>query len=106
MMKKAICVLIIIALLMLSSCGSGPFTSTTSMLIVIEKGHSSDYKEYWIKAYDPNNHAEEEAFKIVIQEDMVWHLIEKNKEYFTSYSKEGNKPWVLDQIEHTKTHKE
>ncbi|MCM3619773.1 hypothetical protein M3936_19565 [Sutcliffiella horikoshii] len=105
-MKKAFRILIIIALLMLSSCGTGPFTSTTSMLTVIEKGYSSDYKEYWIKAYDPNHHAEEEAFKIVIQEEMVWHLIEKNKEYFSSYSKEGDKPWVLDQIEHTKIQKE
>ena len=50
--------------------------SITSTLIVIEKGHSSDNKEYWIKAYDPNNQNKEEAFKIVIQEEMVWNLIE------------------------------
>ena len=91
---------------MLTSCGKGPFTSTTSMLIVIDKGHSSDYKEYWIKAYDPNNQAKEEAFKIVVQEEMVWHLIEENKEYFSSYGKKGDNPWVLEQIEHTDIEKE
>ncbi|TYS70500.1 hypothetical protein FZC76_00985 [Sutcliffiella horikoshii] len=76
------------------------------MLVVIEKGYSSDYKEYWIKAYDPNNHSKEEAFRIVVQGEMVWNLIEKNKEYFSSYSREADKPWILDQIEHTKTEKE
>ena len=81
---------------MLTSCSKGPFTSTTSMLIVIDKGHSSDYKEYWIKAYDPKNQAKEEAFKIVVQEEMVWHLIEENKVYFSSYAKEGDNPWVLE----------
>ena len=98
-MKKALILLITVVLLVLASCG-GPFTSTTSMLIVIEKGHSNDYKEYWIKAYDPNNQTKEEAFKIVVQEEMAWNLIEEDKEYFSSYAKEGDKPWVLEQIEH------
>ena len=98
-MKKALILLITVVLLVLASCG-GPFTSTTSMLIVIEKGHSSDYTEYWIKAYDPNNQTKEEAFKIVVQEEMAWNLIEEDKEYFSSYAKEGDKSWVLEQIEH------
>ncbi|MBD8068082.1 hypothetical protein [Bacillus sp. PS06] len=104
-MKKVYC-FIIIVLIMLASCDRGPFTSTTSQLIVMEKGHSSDYKEYWIKAYDPNNQGKEEAFKVVVQEEMVWHLIEKDKEYFSSYTKEGDKPWVLEQIEHVEIEKE
>ena len=76
------------------------------MLIVIEKGHSDDYKEYWIKAYDRNNQTKVQAFKIVVQEVMVWNLIEENKEYFSSYAKKGDKPWVLEQIEHTGIKKE
>lgn len=104
-MRKISSFLIIIVLLFLTSCG-GPFTSNVSMLIVIEKGNSSDSKEYWIKAYDPNNQTKEETYKIVIQEEMVWNLIEENKEYFASYSKEGDKPWILEQIEHIEIEKE
>lgn len=104
-MKKASILMITVILLVLASCG-GPFTSTTSMLFVIEKGHSSDYKEYWVKAYDPNNQTKEEAFKIVVQEEMVWNLIEEDKEYFSLYSKEGDKSWVLEQIEHIENQKE
>ena len=69
--------------------------------MVIEKGYSSDNKEYWIKAYDPNNQNKEEAFKIVIQEEIVWNLIEKDKEYFSLYSKKGDNPWVLEHIEYS-----
>ncbi len=64
--------------------------------MVNEKGYSSDNKEHWIKAYDPNNQNKEEAFKIVIQEKMVWNLIEERKEYFAMYSKEGDTPSVLE----------
>lgn len=104
-MKKATILMIIVALLVLASCG-GPFISTTSMLIVIEKGRSSNYKEYWVKAYDPNNQTKEEAFKIEVQEEMVWNLIEEDKEYFSLYSKEGDKSWVLEQIEYIENQKE
>ena len=89
----------------MKKCG-GPFISTTSMLIVIEKGYSSDYKEYWVKAYDPNNQTKEEAFKIEVQEEMVWNLIEEDKEYFFLFSKEGDKSWVLEQIEYIENQKE
>ncbi|MFT4417025.1 hypothetical protein ACLM5H_24485 [Fredinandcohnia humi] len=72
------------------------------MIIVNKKGHSSDYKQYWIKAYDPNNQTKAEAFKIVVQEEMVWNLMEENNEYFALYTKEGVKPWIVEQIEVTK----
>lgn len=85
---------------MLTSCEE-IFTSTASSLIVVEKGNSKDYKEYWINAYDPNNQTKDETFKIVVKEEMVWNLIEDNKEYFASYSKKGKKPWFLEQIENT-----
>ena len=44
--------------------------------------------------YWPNNHGKEEAYKIFVSDEMVWNLIEKNKEYFSSYSKEGDTPWI------------
>jgi hypothetical protein len=98
-MKKTSSIILLFVLLILTSCG-GSNISTTSYLEVTEKGHSSSYKEYWIKAYDPSNNAEDRAFKITVNEEMVWNLIEEDKEYFTSYSKEGNESWILDQIEH------
>lgn len=98
-MKKYLSVLIIFFLLVLAACGEPP-TSTSSFLIVIKKGHSSDYKEYWVEAYDPNNQTKAESFKILVQEEMVWNLIEENKEYFSLYAKKGDNPWALEQIEH------
>lgn len=98
-MKRILHVVIILVICVLSACG-GPHTSTTSMLLVVDKGHSSDYEEYWIQAYDPNNQTKEEAFKIIVEEEMVWNLIEEEKEYFSTYKKKGNKPLKLTAIEH------
>ncbi|CAG7658115.1 hypothetical protein ACFQI7_36510 [Paenibacillus allorhizosphaerae] len=36
----------------------------------------------------------------MIEELMVWNLIETDKTYFATYYKEGNKPWGLTQIAH------
>jgi len=47
-MKKTFGLFIILFTLMLASCGG---VSTTSTLMVIEKGYSSNNKEHWIKAY-------------------------------------------------------
>ncbi|WP_088102945.1 hypothetical protein [Halalkalibacter urbisdiaboli] len=105
-MKKTLGWLILVIFLLASCGGNGPYTSTASMLIVTEKGHSSDYKEYWIKAYNPNTQTKEEAFKIIVQEVMVWNLIEVNKEYFSTYAKEDDKPWILEQIEHKEIEKD
>lgn len=96
-MKQTFGLFIILFTLMLASCGG---VSTASTLMVIEKGYSSDNKEHWIKAYDPNNQNKEKAFKIVIQEKMVWNLIEKDKEYFAMYSKKGDNPSVLEDIQY------
>lgn len=98
-MKKTSFFIFLFVIWILTSCG-GPNTSTTSFLKITEKGHSNNYQEYWIKAYDPNNHTEDEAFKIIVDEVMVWNLIEENKKYFTTYTKSGNNPWILIQIEH------
>ncbi|QPC45618.1 hypothetical protein [Mangrovibacillus cuniculi] len=90
---------LIFTLFILSSC-IGPYTSTTSAIFIIDKGHSADYEEYWIKAYDPNNQEEYEAMKIIVKERMAWNLIEVNKEYFSTYSKKGENPWILVNIQH------
>ncbi|MEK4244378.1 hypothetical protein MKZ20_03430 [Psychrobacillus sp. FSL K6-2684] len=66
-MKKTLIFILLCVSMVLTSC-VGPYTSTTSYLKIMEKGHSDNYKEYWIKAYDPNNDTEEDAFKIVVNE--------------------------------------
>ena len=96
-MKKTFGLFIILFTLILASCGG---ISTASTLMVIEKGQSNNNKEYWIKAYDPNNQDKEEAFKIMIEEKMVWKLIEEGQEYFALYSEKGNNLRVLEDIQH------
>ena len=99
-MKKIPSLLVIfIFLLVVTACG-GPYTSTSSNLYVVKKAHSKDDKEAWIIAHDPNNITEKKEIKIMVQEPMVWNLIEVNKTYFSSYSKKGANPWILEQIEH------
>jgi hypothetical protein len=97
-MKKIASSLIIFFLLVIAACG-GPYSTTTSELYVVEKGYSKDYKEAWIIAFNPNEKTKQEKIKIMIEEPMVWNLIEINKSYFTSYSKKGDNPWILEQIE-------
>jgi hypothetical protein len=75
-------------------------TNTTSDLKVISKGHSKDFKEYYIKVYDPNNQTKNMAFKIDIKDLTAWNLIEVNRDYIAVYDKTGNKNWFLKQIEH------
>lgn len=96
-MKKALVLFIILFTLLLASCGGG---STASSLMVIEKGQSNNNKEYWIKGYNPNNPNKEETFQIMIKEKMVWNLIEEDKEYFAMYSNKGDRPGVLENIQH------
>lgn len=99
-MKKSLNLLIIFSIIIITGCTGTPHTSTTSQLFVVEKGHSDDYKEYWIMAFDPNNQTKEEAFKIVVENEMAWNLMEVNRKYFASYQKKGENPWVLMQMEH------
>lgn len=51
-------------------------------------------------AFDPNNQVKEESFKIVVEDELAWNLIEANRKYFANYQKKGNQTWVLTQIEH------
>ncbi|RKD22996.1 hypothetical protein BEP19_12250 [Ammoniphilus oxalaticus] len=87
------------SLLLLSACGE-THSSTTSMLIITEKGQCGN--QQWIKAYDPNNQSSAETFKLMVEQELNWSLIEVDREYFTTYSRKGNKPWILNQIEYPK----
>jgi hypothetical protein len=96
-MKETHILLLIVGLLLLSSCGHISSTTSASMLVVTEKGHTSD-KEYWIKAYDPNNQTKEEAFKLVVDNEILWENIEIDEEYASTYVKKGDQPWILIEI--------
>lgn len=88
----------IFVLLLLSSCGNVSSTTySASMLVVTEKSHTSD-KEYWIKAYDPNNQTKEEAFKLVIADEVLWETVEVDEEYSSKYVKKGEQLWKLMEI--------
>ena len=100
-MKKTIILALLLFLLILSACGQiNKYTSTTSYLQIAEKGFSDDYKEAWIIAFDPNNKNKNESIKIIVAEPMVWNLIEVDKTYFASFSKESDTDWKLQEIEH------
>jgi hypothetical protein len=75
-------------------------TSTTSDILIKEKGYSEDFADAWIMVVDPNDPSSKNEFKIKVQEPMVWNLIEEGKTYFSSYTKKGEDDWVLEQIEH------
>jgi hypothetical protein len=96
-MKKTHSLLMIVGLLLLCSCGHISSTTSASMLVVTEKGQTSD-KEYWIKAYDPNNQTKEEAFKLVVDNEILWENIEVDDEYTSTYVKKGDQPWILMEI--------
>ena len=96
-MKKTFGFCIIFFTLILASCGG---VSTASTLIVIEKGQSDNNKEYWIKAYDPNNQNKEDAFKIWYKKRWFGTLPEEDKEYFAMYAEKGDNLQVLENIQH------
>lgn len=98
-MKKISCLLTFIFHLVVTACG-GPFSTTTSELYVVKKAHSKDYENAWIIAFDLNSITGKKEIKIMVKEPMVWNLIEVKKTYLTTYSKEGDNPWVLEQIAH------
>jgi hypothetical protein len=94
-----ILLLILVIIIFTVGCSTqGTTTSTTSDILVKEKGYSEDFTEAWIIVVNPNDTSTKGEFKIVVEEPMVWNLIEENKIYFSSYKKEAEKDRVLIQI--------
>ncbi|XEC94493.1 hypothetical protein AB6A23_24805 [Paenibacillus tarimensis] len=58
---------------------TGQNTSTTSYLKISEKKYSDDYKEAWIMAYNPYDSKRKDSIKIIVEDLMVWNLIEKTE---------------------------
>lgn len=102
-MKKILIYIFAISLLVLTSCEQTTKQtmkySTFSTIKVIDKGHNDKLKQYWIKAYDPNNQTIDNAFKIIVDDENLWNLIEVNRQYVADYNKEEHNPWKLQQIE-------
>ncbi|MEH7094480.1 hypothetical protein [Neobacillus vireti] len=97
-MKKIPILITFIFLLIVTACG-GPYLSKTSELYILKKAHSEDDQKAWIIAFDPNSITGKKKTTIMVKEAMVWNLIEVNKTYLITYSKKGDNPWVLEQIE-------
>jgi len=87
-----------IFILFMTAC-SGNNYSSASMFTVVEKGYAEDYSEAWIIGFDP---AEDEQvnIKVMVDDFMIWNLIEENRTYFTTFVKKGENPWHLEQINH------
>jgi hypothetical protein len=75
------------------------YISTTSYIMVKEKQYSKDFKNNWIIADDPNS-KEKRDFKIIINNPIIWNLIESDREYFASYHKSGSSEYIIGQLEH------
>jgi hypothetical protein len=100
MKRSFVVILTLLTLIIGCSVGGAPYTSATSEITVLDKEYSSDYKNAWIIAYDPNNSTEGESFKVVVKEPMVWNLIVSGSTYFASYHKKGDGMWELKQVAH------
>ncbi|WNQ11947.1 hypothetical protein MJA45_02490 [Paenibacillus aurantius] len=74
-----------------------PYTSVGSFIKIIDKAHSTDGRESWVMAYDPNSPTPV-PFKIVIDNPMVWNLLEKDREYIASYLKKGEGDYHIEQV--------
>lgn len=96
---KLLSIIFLITLSMVGCSTQEAITSTTSDILVKEKGYSEDYTETWIIVNNPNDMETKEEYKIIVEEPMVWNLIEVNKIYFSSYVKKGENDRVLSQIE-------
>ncbi|WP_339314473.1 hypothetical protein [Paenibacillus sp. FSL R10-2734] len=68
--------------MLMVGCNSTAKSNTTSYLIIINKGITG--KEYWITATDPFAKSKQQ-FKITINDENIWNLIEENHEYLASY---------------------
>ncbi|GGN91424.1 hypothetical protein [Saccharibacillus kuerlensis] len=75
-----------------------PFESITTSIRVTEKGQSDDLAEKWIIAANSNNNGLGDV-RIEVENEMVWNLIEVNREYFVAYQGSKQKGYVLGQIE-------
>ncbi|OLO37065.1 hypothetical protein BTR23_14110 [Alkalihalophilus pseudofirmus] len=104
--KKVILSLLIIGIVVLTvGLIYNTFSSTVTVtdIIVTEKGHSDDYKDVWIKAFHPNEPMEvQEEINIIVNERMVWNLIETDKTYFVTYLTRRNGLIILKDIKISK----
>jgi hypothetical protein len=75
--------------------------STTSILQVVDKGHSSDYEQKWIKIRNPQSISDQDKeLKIYVEESSVWNLIEVEEKLYTLtyYKRTGGEKWRLNWI--------
>ncbi|MEM4992997.1 hypothetical protein WKH56_10650 [Priestia sp. SB1] len=75
--------LILIAFIVFINYEHQEKSSETSYIKILDKGEKNGH--YWVLAKDPNAF-EESKFKITIDNENTWNLIQKNKEYFSTYS--------------------
>lgn len=83
-----------------SSKDNQPSESITTSIIVEEKAQSDDLTKKWLTASNANTDTIEPV-RIEVENEMVWNLIEADREYFVTYQGSPQSGYVLEQIEQT-----
>ena len=100
---KQLAVLMMLALLplLLLGCSIGAADEgTTHPMVVLEKGHTGEGGYYWISAYDKYNEVNGSTYIIKVEDELVWNLIETNKEYALTLKGETEDSASLHYIEY------
>lgn len=103
---KSICskpLLVLAAALCIGGCTSKdqdnePFEAVATTIRVTEKGRSDDFAKNWIVGSNVNTDTIG-PIRIEVENEMVWNLIEPNREYFVNYQGSVQQGYVLEQIE-------
>jgi hypothetical protein len=81
-LKKVILLVFIGSVILLSGCSEAK-SSTSSYIKVIDKGITK--QQYWVEAINPYLR-QPQRFKLTIDQENTWNLIEKDNEYLAIYA--------------------
>ncbi|MEJ8302296.1 hypothetical protein [Saccharibacillus sacchari] len=108
-MKSVVCqaftILTLTATLWITGCASAndqPFESITTSVLITEKAQSDDLTKKWLIASNANTDTIAPV-RIEVENEMVWNLIQPDREYFVAYAGSPQSGYVLEQIEQTGT---
>lgn len=75
-----------------------PFKSVTTSIRVLEKDQSDDFAKQWIIGSNSDVDGMEQI-RIEVENEMVWNLIEANRDYVVGYQGSQENGYVLQQID-------
>ncbi len=96
--KYLVVMLLVVSILYIIFNSNQSHYSTVTSGIVINKSHKDEYI-ITLKIIDRNKKNGWRTLDILVDNEMVWNLIEKDRTYFVKYFWVNNDTPVLDQIE-------